>query len=167
MRPLAMTACALALCTASVSWPHHGMAQTLSAVESEEHGPYLAGPEGRPVYAFLTSVEIGGDGQDPLESCNEGECRQNWPLVTVDGEVSVGDGVDAELAETMQVDGETVLLYADHPLFHFFRDMPGAPPQGQGIYSYGGYWALLTPSGQIIRTGPMDDIDDYPLMPEE
>jgi predicted lipoprotein with Yx(FWY)xxD motif len=130
-------------------------AATLTVTASDEFGPYIQGPDGRPVYALLTDLDT-GDGQDPLVSC-EASCRNNWPVLTSDSEVTVGDELDAALADTLDQDGETVVQYADHPLFQFYRDRPGEEPQGQGIFSFGGYWALLSPSGETMRTDTMPE----------
>ncbi|ROT99489.1 hypothetical protein [Histidinibacterium lentulum] len=134
----------------------------LVVAEHEEHGLFLADGEGRPVYAFLNSEAIGGDGLDPLESCHE-HCRDDWPLVTATGTVRAGEGVDPYLVGT-RPDGEAgeVVTYNDYELFYFHRDAPGTSPEGQGIFSYGGYWALLRPSGLAIRTGPMEERDQLP-----
>ncbi len=162
MRVSLMTAFAIAVGIAGSVWPQQGRAETLSAVLGEEYGAYVVGPDGLPVYAFLTSVAMGGDGEDPLDSCNAEACRQHWRLVTVDGEVRGWTRIWWK-----PVDGETLLLYGGHPLFQFYRDAPGEPPQGQAIYSYGGYWALVTPVGGTIRTGPMDEVDQLPVAPQD
>mgnify|MGYP005988922365 CR=1 FL=1 len=133
-------------------------APTLTLAASDEFGPYIQGPDGRPVYAMLTELNT-GDRQDPLQSC-EVSCRDNWPVLMVDGDVTVGDGLDAGLADTLSWRGESVAQYADQPLFQFYRDQPGEEPQGQGIFSFGGYWALLTPDGETMRTDTMPEPDE-------
>lgn len=166
MRLPVLAAAAVSSMFAVAAWAQQDQSATLTATGNPDHGAYLIGPDGRPVYAFLSGEEVGGDGLDPLESCDE-SCRDNWNLVTVDGDVRVGDGLDPELASTREVDGETVVTYGDHPLFYFYRDVAGEPPEGQGIYSFGGYWALLTPYGNAIRTGSMPEVDQTPDVPDD
>lgn len=149
----------LAVAAAPAAAQQDGTA-TLTAVPDADHGAHLVGPDGRAVYAFLTDIETGGDGLSPLDSCDTA-CRDNWPLVTVEGEVTVGEGLYADLAGTRQVEGETVATYNDHVLFQFYRDTAG-DSEGHGVYSFGGYWVLLTPSGQPIRTTPMTEKENLP-----
>ncbi|ALG92358.1 MULTISPECIES: COG4315 family predicted lipoprotein [Actibacterium] len=148
----AMAACGTALAAQDAGAP------TLTLAASEEFGPYVLGPDGRPVYAMLTELKI-GDGQDALQSC-EVTCRDNWPVLIVDGDVTVGDGLDAAMADTLDWRGRKVAQYGDQPLFQFYRDQPGEEPQGQGVFSFGGYWALLTPEGKTLRTDTMPEQDE-------
>lgn len=141
-------------------WAGVGLAQqqpeTLTLAVSDTYGPYIVGPEGRPVYTMLTKIEAGDD-QDPLNSCNEA-CRDNWPVLSVkDDNIRVGDGLDPDLAATVAWHDMRVPIYADRALFLFHRDSPGKEPEGQGIFSFGGYWALLSPSGEPIRTDAMPE----------
>ncbi|WP_292290366.1 hypothetical protein [Marivita sp.] len=161
-----LTSFAVALLAHSGSaWAQDPETATLVAESNAEYGAYVAHSDGRPVYAFLTDYDIGGDGLDPLESCDIW-CRDHWPLVKVERGIRVGDGLDPDLVETRSVGGEDVLVYAGRTLFHFYRDTAAGMPNGQGVYSFGGYWALITPSGSVIRTGPMDEIDQLPDPPD-
>ncbi|MBV7410081.1 hypothetical protein [Maritimibacter sp. DP1N21-5] len=128
-------------------------ALTLGVTTNDEYGAYLVGPDDRPVYTLLTDLEA-GDGQDPLDSCNE-ECREHWPVLMVEDELRVDDGLDPDLAETMDWQGERVATYGGHPLFYFVNDGPHQDPGGQGMFTYGGYWALLSPEGRPLRTDAM------------
>ncbi|OWU68095.1 COG4315 family predicted lipoprotein [Marinibacterium profundimaris] len=135
---------------ASVGSADNGAA-TLSVGTSEEFGDYVVGPNGKPVYTFLTKRGA-SDGQDPLDSCNA-DCREEWPPLDAPGEVRASKELDAYLlGTTKDEDGEPVVSYAGQPLFSFYRDAAGDEPSGQGIYSFGGYWALLNPSGVPIRS---------------
>lgn len=130
----------------------------LSAANSEEHGAYIVGSDNRPVYAFVTTGPA-GDGLPPLESCGP-SCLHRWPHVTAeDGEVTVGENLDQSLATTVEWEGKTLAVYDSLNLFYFALDTPGEDPAGQGIHTFGGEWFLIAPSGEIIETPEMEDID--------
>lgn len=128
---------------------------TLSVATGEDYGDYIVGPDGLPLYTLLTDLEA-GDGEDPLASCHE-ECRRNWPVLVAQDEMKAGDGLDPALLETIDWRGEEVVTYAGHPLFHFADDRPHGEPGGQGMFTYGGYWALLSPRGRPLRTDAMPE----------
>ena len=153
MRIFMMTAVATALTCAS--GPLWAQDSGLGTAFSDEYGQYLARQDGRPLYAMLTQIEA-GDRQKPLESCNR-DCLEEWPTATVTGDVQIDDALDSSLADTTRWNGQVVQTFGGHPLFFFHRDRPGAEPQGHGIYSFGGYWALLSPDGKPIPFHPLPD----------
>ena len=59
-----------------------------------------------------------------------------------------------------------MLTYADQPLFQFHRDILGEAPEGQGIFSYGGWWALVRPDGSLVRSSTMPEHGDADEMIE-
>ncbi|AJE49070.1 hypothetical protein [Celeribacter indicus] len=118
---------------------------TLALAATEDQGTYLVGPDGRPVYIMITEHGAGDD-LDPLQSCEE-QCRVEWPVVTIDDDITTGEGVESDLADTVEWRGEQALTYRGQPLFYFYRDSAGEAPEGQGIFSHGGHWALLAPDG--------------------
>jgi hypothetical protein len=131
----------------------------LSIAETEEHGRYLVGPDGRPVYAFVTEDVRGGSEITPIVACVEG-CLEDWPLVTLDApDFLVAEGVDPVLAEPLQWEGDLVLVYDSRAMFHFHRDEPGAPAQGQSIHAWGGWWYLVRPDGSLVQSGIVPDPD--------
>ncbi|HBS98416.1 hypothetical protein ACFSDD_20165 [Salipiger marinus] len=136
----------------------------LSLASSEADGTHLVGPDGRPVYAMLTKGS-GGDDEDPLASCGA-SCLQDWPLLVTEGEPSFGEGIEAALVDTKPWRGVNVLTYADQPLFQFHRDILGEAPEGQGIFSYGGWWALVRPDGSLVRSSTMPEHGDADEMIE-
>lgn len=153
MRLPMITALAIALtCGAG---PLQAQDSGLGTAFSEEYGLYLAREDGRPLYAMLTQLES-GDRQDPLESCNQ-DCLEEWPVATVSGDIQIDEALDASLAETTRWNDQTVQTYGGYPLFFFHRDRPGEEPRGHGIYSFGGYWALLSPEGKPISFHPMPE----------
>lgn len=130
----------------------------LNIAVSEDYGPYLVGREDRPVYAFVTDVR-GGDDITPIVSCQD-RCLEDWPLVTVEGEtVPIGDGVSRFLVDTIDWKGENVVVYASNALFYYFRDEPGGEPRGQEVHTWGGWWYLVRPDGELIETGIAPETD--------
>jgi len=125
---------------------------TLSVAEAGEFGQYIVGPDGKPVYMFTTDTQ--GNGADPAITCSSEDCLAAWPLVTVEGDVMVGPGLDPDLAGTMARDGQAVVTYNGWPLYTFVRDQAGAAPEGQDIESFGGEWYLLGPDGEMIEEEP-------------
>jgi len=135
-------------------------APTLSIDATEEYGRYLVGPDGRPVYAFVTEDVRGGSDITPIEACVE-RCLEDWPLVTISApNFQVAEGVDPFLAEPLEWEGNLVLVYDSRVLFHYFRDEPGGEPRGQQIHEYGGWWYLMRPDGSLIQSGIAPDPED-------
>ncbi len=150
------TAILIAGLTAGLAAAANAQQTTLSIAESGEYGPYVVGPGGAPVYMFLTDA-VGGDHLPPLESCDQ-KCREDWPVVTAEGGLAVTDPLKADLATTVDWNGQTVAIYNSEPLFRFARDEPGTEPEGHGIHSYGGWWYLVGPDGEALpsSTPPVD-----------
>jgi predicted lipoprotein with Yx(FWY)xxD motif len=141
----------------AVMLPAGAGAQTLSVSGNDEYGAYIVGPEGRPVYAFVTD-ERAGDGLPPLQSCKR-RCRDDWPPVAVTQEPELGPEIDESLVDTVETDELRVLAYNGHPLFYFHKDAGEGEPQGQQIHTYGGWWYLVAPDGEPIQTGVLPDTD--------
>ena len=139
-------------------------ATTLTLIETEEYGSVLALEDATPVYTFYTDVR-GGDGETPLDSCNE-PCQEQWPLVTASGEPAVGAGLDAKLLSTIDWQGQTVVQYDSQPLFTFRGDEDEDEPTGQEVHTHGGWWYLIDANGHPVVTGvapnPMDPADRAP-----
>ncbi|SHI84933.1 hypothetical protein [Wenxinia saemankumensis] len=130
-------------------------------VIDSDYGPIIADGDGRPVYTFETN-ERAGDGQQPLESCNE-VCQVDWPLVPAHGDPSVSEDLDPALVASLDWQGTEVLVYDSQPLFYFELDAVGESPKGQGNHSYGGWWYLLDPTGAQIDAGIAPDPGDPAL----
>ena len=124
----------------------------LEVAVSDDYGEYIVARD-RPVYAFVTTGVRGGDDITPLLSCT-GRCLEDWPLVTSPAdEVPISDEVSRYLVETIDWQGQNVVIYASNALFHYFRDEPGQEPLGQEVHTWGGWWYLVRPDGTLIVTG--------------
>lgn len=144
-------AAAILLTMTAPTWAQE--APALSIAETEEYGRYLVGPDGRPVYAFVTQEVRGGNDITPLDACIE-RCLDDWPLVTLSAPgFFVAEGIDPELADTVEWKDELVLVYATRALFYYFRDAAGEAPQGQELHEWGGWWYLMRPDGSLVQTG--------------
>jgi len=156
MRPLLALA-ALSACLAA-PLAAQPVSDGFQVLDHEEHGPYLAGPNGRPVYVFLTTGR-GGDGLPPLESCTQ-RCLEEWPLIVAEETPEGGPNVPAELFGTVSHRGKDVLTYGGRPLFTFALEDGDLVPDGHAVHTWGGWWALVRPDGMPIRTGIMPNSVD-------
>lgn len=117
-----------------------GDAVTLELGESEV-GEHLVDGDGNTVYLF-TSDEQG-------EPTCTGGCADNWPAVTADGEVDVGDGLDEGLVgSTAREDGTEQVTYNDWPLYYFSGDQQPGDVNGQGV---GDVWFVVDAEGEAIE----------------
>jgi predicted lipoprotein with Yx(FWY)xxD motif len=132
-------------------------APALSIGETSAYGRYLVGPDGRPLYAFVTEDVRGGNDIAPITACIE-RCLEDWPLALAPAaEFTVAEGVDPALADSLEWGGGLVLVYASHALFHYVRDVAGEAPRGQELHEWGGWWYLVRPDGSLIRSGVAPD----------
>ncbi|MEY8839648.1 hypothetical protein AB9K41_11535 [Cribrihabitans sp. XS_ASV171] len=118
-----------------------------------DHGRYIVDPQGRPVYAMITEGE-GTDGLSPLRSCKQ-RCLTDWPFVTAADTPKAGARLDQALFDLVSWEGQDVVHYNGWTLFHFAMEDGDDIPDGHAISTYGGWWALVTPEGDPIRTGVM------------
>lgn len=143
----------IALALFALSLPAAAQEEPIMEVAvSEDYGPYLTAYD-RPVYAFVTTDVRGGDDVTPLLSCT-GRCLEEWPLVTSPtDEVPISDEVSRFYVDTIDWQGQNVIVYNADVMFHYYRDEPGEEPQGQEIHTWGGWWYLVRPNGTLIVTG--------------
>ena len=130
-------------------------AQTLTLMETDDYGTVLAGPEGQPVYVFKTDTRA-GDGITPIESCGP-NCLVDWPLVEAPDEITVGEGLDAELATRISWEGQEVLVYDSQPLYGYVNDADEDQPTGQSVHEHGGWWYLVRADGSAVVDGIAPD----------
>lgn len=102
-------------------------------------GSIVVDGEGMTVYMFDTDTQ-GAD----ASTC-EGECADNWPAVTVDGETPEVEGVTGEVGTIAGVDGETQLTLNGWPLYYFIGDAAPGDVKGQGVNDV---WWVLSPDGE-------------------
>lgn len=72
--------------------PRHIEGSGLRTAVDDDYGLHVVLDNGRPVYVMVAD-QAHGDGRAPLDSCYD-RCLEEWPLVTVKGEVHLGEGLD-------------------------------------------------------------------------
>jgi Secreted repeat of unknown function len=134
--------------------PHAVSWATTRHVETRKlphFGLVLADGAGHSLYAFVP------DGGGP-NACT-GACATTWPplRITIEGTLDSSPALDESLAGTepdpeRHAVGDRIAKFAGH-VVHVYRDdtAPGMAT-GQGVHSFGGYWYLIAPSGQLIRS---------------
>jgi predicted lipoprotein with Yx(FWY)xxD motif/predicted small secreted protein len=108
-------------------------------VASSDLGDHVVDADGRTVYVSTTR----GD-----EDACVGDCAQVWPPVLVDGEPELGDGIDASLVGTVELDdGSTQLTYDDARLHYYRADRAAGEVRSQGLVDE---WFVVGPDGAPI-----------------
>ena len=117
-------------------------APTLTLADNADWGQHLADADGMSLYLYTLDEE-------GSSACTDA-CINNWPPVLVEegGDVTVADGLDAELLGTItRSDGTTQLTYGGAPLYNFRRDTEPGHIRGQGL---GGQFYLVSPTGTAV-----------------
>lgn len=107
-----------------------------------DHGDILVDGEGLTLYMF--DVDEPGAG----ESACTGDCLDNWPPLTLDGEARVGDDVSASVSTFERSDGSMQVTANGWPLYYFAGDDEPGDATGQGIEDV---WWVLDPAGDPQR----------------
>ena len=116
-------------------------ADVLAAIAASDLGDILVDADGLSLYGFTNDV-------DGVPACYDA-CADAWPPILVDGEVVVGDGLDASIFSTVErTDGTTQLVAGAWPLYLFAGDGAPGDVNGQGS---GDVWFLVTPDGGLVR----------------
>lgn len=88
---------------------------------------------------------------DGASTCYEG-CATTWPplLTSAEGEVEVGEGLDAGLFDTsLRDDGTSQVTVDGRPLYFYAPDEAPGDVTGQGV---GGVWFVVGADGAPIET---------------
>jgi predicted lipoprotein with Yx(FWY)xxD motif len=114
-------------------------------------GTVLVNGNGQTLY--LLSSEQGGK----LTCTDDNGCTKVWPDTELPSGTTAGiagTGVQASLLSTVKSpDGKLYLTYNTFPLYTFTGDTKTGTAAGQGITSFGGTWAAITPAGVAATTG--------------
>lgn len=133
--------------------------ELLTLTESS-HGEHLGDRDGLTVYAFVEDT----DGQPTCMA----DCAVVWSPVAAPADgPEVGEGVDAELAGTVEREDASVvgvshqLTYAGQPLYTFTADQEPGDARGQELAAS---WFVVGTDGELIGDVPADagseDADD-------
>ena len=121
--------------------PAAGGAVTVMVADSDL-GQILVDGEGRTLYMFKPD-------SDGTSTCYD-ECESNWPPLTVPGDITVGEGLDAAtFTTTERTDGSTQVKAGAWPLYYFANDAAPGDVNGQGV---GDVWYAVSPAGEPIES---------------
>lgn len=117
----------------------------LATATSEEYGEYLTDGDGRTLYVSALDA--------PGESGCTDACLQQWPILSVDDERELGDGVDEDVVgaierDDLPDDSFEQVTYRDKPLYYHVQDELPEQVTGQGANDT---WFLISPDGVEIR----------------
>lgn len=100
-------------------------------------GDHLVDGDGRTLYLFTNDA-------DGTSVCYEA-CATNWPPLLADGDVALGEGLDAALVGTTErTDGTVQVTYGGWPLYRFAADANPGDANGQGRNDV---WFVVAPDG--------------------
>jgi predicted lipoprotein with Yx(FWY)xxD motif len=120
--------------------PAAGGAVTVK-VATTDLGDILVDGEGRTLYMFKPD-EAG------TPTCYD-DCEASWPPLTVTGDVSVGEGLDAATFTTVaRTDGSMQVKAGNWPLYYFKNDAAPGDINGQDINDV---WYVVSPTGEPIE----------------
>lgn len=98
----------------------------------------LVDAEGYVMYIFLA------DEQGGAASTCTGGCASTWPAVADDGDLQLGEGLDAANFTTVTSESGSQLAYLGRPLYFYAGDSAPGDANGQGI---GGVWFVALSGG--------------------
>lgn len=123
---------------------------TLTVANSDEHGEYVADSEGMALYMF--EADTRGEGGTAAETTCYDDCAAAWPPLVAEGEPQAGDGVQADLIDTIERrDGTMQVTYGGWPLYYFQRDQAAGDTTGHDVEGFGAEWYLVAPSGEHVE----------------
>jgi predicted lipoprotein with Yx(FWY)xxD motif len=103
-----------------------------------EFGEILVDGNGMTLYLFTQ------DG--PNTSNCAGACLESWPPLIDNGNVTVGEGLDASLLGTAVLpDGSNIVTYNKIPLYYWVGDAQSGDTNGQGVNDV---WYVVSPDGE-------------------
>lgn len=120
----------------------------LQTAEKEPYGPYLTDQRGHALYMFSRD--------DKGRSNCTGPCAKAWPPALSFDEPKAGQGVDtAKVGSIDAVDAKgrprRHTTYSGWPLYYYEVDGETASTTGHGVFSYTGFWHLVSPTGEPIK----------------
>jgi predicted lipoprotein with Yx(FWY)xxD motif len=123
---------------------------TLRTARASGLGEIVVDSQGRALYMFAPDAS-------QRVSC-VGGCAGIWPpLSLADGQwAAAGPGINPAQLSTLPDpnSGARIVTYFGHPLYRYSGDVTAGSANGQGLFTNGGPWYVLTPSGQPVTTNP-------------
>lgn len=131
----------LLLAASGISLAQDAAAPTISVSQNEALGDFLVDAEGMTLYLFTKDTEN-------VSTCYD-DCATAWPPLLTDGEVTVGEGLDASLLGTTErTDGATQVTYGGWPLYYWVKDEAPGDTTGQDV---GEVWYVVSPAGEAVH----------------
>jgi predicted lipoprotein with Yx(FWY)xxD motif len=125
--------------------PAGDAAEAVVTTGETELGTVLTDSSGHTLYVFTED--------SPGTSVCAGDCASAWPPVVVDGDVTVGEGLDASAFGTItRDDGVVQLTVNDKPLYTFANDAAAGDVNGQGVNDV---WFAVGENGQPVGGSPV------------
>jgi predicted lipoprotein with Yx(FWY)xxD motif len=120
---------------------------TIAAKPLPRVGTVLVNAAGYALYMFVPD--------DQRQVTCTSLCAETWPPVRLraGAALAAGPGVrQALLGSDADPAGGRVITYDGWPLYAYTGDVYAGQTTGQGIDLNGGYWYLIRPSGQLVKT---------------
>jgi predicted lipoprotein with Yx(FWY)xxD motif len=120
---------------------------TIAAKSLPRVGTVLVNAAGYALYMFVPD--------DQRQVTCTSLCAETWPPVRLRAgtALAAGPGVrQALLGSDADPAGGRVITYDGWPLYAYTGDVYAGQTTGQGIDLNGGYWYLIRPSGQLVKT---------------
>lgn len=131
--------------------PEEPTAATLSVAGGSRLGDVVVDAGGYTLYRFDE------DTTDPPTSACEGECAEQWPPATAEGEISA-EGVELALVDRIQrEDGAWQLTLGGWPLYRYVGDNAPGDVNGHGTSQA---WFAVTSSGERAEEAVGSDQQD-------
>ena len=122
---------------------------TIAAKALPRVGTVLVNAAGYALYMFVPD--------DQRQVTCTSLCAETWPPVRLrpGAALAAGPGVrQALLGSDADPAGGRVVTYHGWPLYTYTADVYAGQTTGQAIDLNGGYWYLIRPSGQVVKTQP-------------
>ena len=110
-------------------------------------GPVLVDSKGRTLYMFVPDKRT-------RVTC-VATCAAVWPPIKLPAGakvVAAGSAKASLLGSDRDPSGGRVVTYDRWPLYTYVGDRAPGQAKGQALKLNGGYWYVLSPSGEVIRT---------------
>jgi predicted lipoprotein with Yx(FWY)xxD motif len=115
----------------------------IKILDHSRFGPMLFDRRGQAIYGFTYDRRN--------RSRCYGSCARAWPPVLTRGRPIAGRNVDRDkLGTTRRRDGRLQVTYDGHPLY-FYVNEGRLQVFCQRVFSYGGLWLVVRPSGRLLR----------------
>ncbi len=117
----------------------------IATANLSKYGSVVVASNGTVLYAFTADTST-------KSNCS-GACASVWiPLIA--SKVSVASGLHGSLVSYInRGGGKRQVAYNGHPLYHFVDDTVAGVATGEGLHSFGGYWYVVSTSGNPIMPG--------------